>query len=182
MSSTSVTVDGVKYSAELDGARVTVAAGGVRAGVGRWTGKRIEDCPAHLPDEAYEALDSGLRALGQQGVRPTDYAIWTRTELSDGATETLAVVKVAEPGGAPYLAVQVTAGEPSTRGGDVVLDGDLVGLYDLDGEPLRTLDGTEWELVPRAELSDEDREAVAGGWETGLTEVRAWSVEGQVAA
>lgn len=112
----------------------------------------------------------------------TDYAIWTRTELSDGATETLAVVRVNEPDWAGYLAVQVTRGEPSMRGGEVVLDGDLVGLYDLDGDGLSLPHGTEWELVLRAELSEEDREAVEGGWETGTTEVTAWSADGQVAA
>ena len=64
-----VNVDGIEYAAtcgenQFGDVRVIISAGGVYAGRGGWdaVNKRIEDCDADVPDEAYEALDAALLA------------------------------------------------------------------------------------------------------------------------
>jgi hypothetical protein len=56
-----VTVDGVEYTAQIDGEKVIISAGGVWAGNGRWNGHQVEDCAADLGDAAYEAIDAAIR-------------------------------------------------------------------------------------------------------------------------
>lgn len=56
-----VTVDGVEYTAQIDGGKVIISAGGVWAGNGRWNGHQVEDCAADLGDAAYEAIDAAIR-------------------------------------------------------------------------------------------------------------------------
>jgi len=50
-----------RYRATLERNRVTIERNGVWAGTGTWSGERIEDCPADLGDNVYEALDEALR-------------------------------------------------------------------------------------------------------------------------
>lgn len=45
---------------ECSGDAVAIVVDGVWAGRGRWTGQRVEDCPAVLGDALYEAIDAAL--------------------------------------------------------------------------------------------------------------------------
>jgi hypothetical protein len=68
MSAQIITRDERVISAWFEGERVTIYVDGVRAGVGRWTGTRLEDCAAQLgttpeeTEELYAALDRALLA------------------------------------------------------------------------------------------------------------------------
>ena len=92
---------------------------------------------------------------------------WTRTDQSDDATETLALV-VADSGKpyycaelgreTPYL-VQVTTGD------------DRVGLYDLDGDRIDSAQVGSWELAT-GEIPADVIEQIESGWETGTSVVQ----------
>lgn len=71
---------------------------------------------------------------------------FTRKDLSDGAIETLTLVRL-DSGG---LAVQIETGTPAERG-------DFMGLYDLDGDQIQTA-GESWELDEADKLTG--REAI----------------------
>lgn len=67
-----VTVNDLTYIARLDtdSDEVTILRrdGGegaplIRSGVGTWRNGRIDDCPARLDDEVYQALDAALNEL-----------------------------------------------------------------------------------------------------------------------
>lgn len=67
MTEIEVTVDGETYIADLspDGS-VDIWGPCERdnkpfAGSGKWTGQRVEDCGAALPDAVYDAIDAALR-------------------------------------------------------------------------------------------------------------------------
>lgn len=65
---TTLTATAAGYTATLDTdtKRVSICdADGHWAGDGTWNGRQIEDCPADLGDEAYEALDVALRAASR---------------------------------------------------------------------------------------------------------------------
>ena len=60
--------ESVTYRAELIGDRVTVSrrndsGGWELAGHGDWTGERVDNCPADLGDEAWDAIDAALIEL-----------------------------------------------------------------------------------------------------------------------
>jgi hypothetical protein len=76
---------------------------------------------------------------------------FTRTEISDDATETLSLVRTDNGD----LYVQITAGEPEADG---TLSGDYVGLYDLGGDQVNGTVGP-WSLVSgdRLPAGDEAR-------------------------
>lgn len=67
---------------------------------------------------------------------------FTRKDLSDGATETLTLVRLDSDGS---LAVRIEAGTPDDPG-------DFVGLYDIDGDQIG-LGNESWELFDDAEFT-----------------------------
>ena len=50
----------VCYTAHVEGGDVTLCRGDEWIGNGRWRPGQIEDCPAVLPDGAYEALEAAI--------------------------------------------------------------------------------------------------------------------------
>lgn len=63
---TTITLNGHEYTVTLargpqdTRTTVSICRDGHWAGNGWWTGSRIEDCPADLGDEAYDALDEAV--------------------------------------------------------------------------------------------------------------------------
>lgn len=89
-----VTVDGVEYTAKIDGGKVVISAGGVWAGNGRWNGHQIEDCGADLGDAVYEALDAVIRGVIGDG-QAVRYFVRLYSETNDFDERTVEV-EVAE--------------------------------------------------------------------------------------
>ena len=65
----SVTFQGVEYAIETDFERrsVRIYVDGEYAGRGVWSGYRIEDCAAVLPEGAYDALDAAIASAIAHG-------------------------------------------------------------------------------------------------------------------
>ena len=82
---------------------------------------------------------------------------WTRTE--DDASEVLTLVRL-DTGD---LAIQITTG-PET--GD-----DFVGLYNVDDGDQIPVASREWTVVGDREVTPEQIEEIAGGWENGTARV-----------
>ena len=57
-----VHVENTQYTATVEGSDVSIDAQGHWAGDGVWSGARIDDCAADLPDAAYDALDAAIAA------------------------------------------------------------------------------------------------------------------------
>jgi len=52
--------DGHRYSATVTDDKVTITRDNIWAGMGTWTGTRIVDCPADLPEEVYVAIERAV--------------------------------------------------------------------------------------------------------------------------
>lgn len=55
-----LTIDGKAWKATVIGGSVRIDCNGIWAGSGSWTGTRIVDCPADLPEGVYEALERAI--------------------------------------------------------------------------------------------------------------------------
>lgn len=64
MKSATINYNGHTYTANIVDASVTILRDGVLAGTGTLTltraGMRIDDCPANLPEQVFEALEKKL--------------------------------------------------------------------------------------------------------------------------
>ena len=64
MTHATIEIDGIEYSATVDGKAVTIYRDGSWLGKGRWDAalSMIEDCAADLPESVYVALDAAIVA------------------------------------------------------------------------------------------------------------------------
>lgn len=60
-----ITIDNSEYTATVNGSRVTISRNEVWVGDGRWDyeNHRIEDCPADLGEDVYDALDAAILSV-----------------------------------------------------------------------------------------------------------------------
>lgn len=63
--SASVTMGDSEYTVTVNDGRVSISENGILAGTGRWDSDnhRIEDCPADLGEDVYDALDAAILSV-----------------------------------------------------------------------------------------------------------------------
>ena len=84
---------------------------------------------------------------------------YRRTDSSDGASEILTVVRI---DGESDFVIEICSGPG--------IGDDFVGLYDLDGDQLRT-GNCSWEVVDESEVPAEVIEMIETDWESGTNVV-----------